>query len=42
MMKRRYTIELIISFLLITAKAFSYDFESDDNSIVKGGEYIIK
>ncbi len=29
MMKRRYTIELLISFLLITAKAFSYDFKVD-------------
>ena len=30
MLKRRYTLELIVSFLLITAKAFSYDFQSGD------------
>ena len=28
-MKRRYTLELLISFLLITVKAFSYDFKVD-------------
>ena len=31
MMKRRYTLGLLISFLLISVKAFSYDFQSGGN-----------